>query len=553
MRLPRFRSRSSPTIAILVLTAGLAGVLAHQAWSAAHAHRTTAEGAIRDYAEFAAWEFSLSVKEDLYETLVYVFSPVNSKYPLAPGAKLPPPSIVSGKALGEKAVCMEKSPYFFRLDLPAKRLVIDGEAPSAEMQRWIRDTILADLEWYTKDWHHSTVTGKIDGRPRSLVYQVKWRKDGMPAAAYGFPMCLSAAQEWSFAKTMKSSRLLPPSLTHSLPNDTMMSVVISDKSGRELWRTRQQYGDAHSGSSEVPSFGLVTKVSLNPRYADAMVIGGLPRSRVPLLLGVLAAALGLALVGVMQLRREDQLARLRGDFIASVSHELRTPLAQLRMFAETLLLGRVRSDQERQRSLEIVDQEARRLSHLVENILQFSRAERHAIRLARADETLAPHVRTAIEVFDPIARARGVQVSTALDESIRASVDAGAMRQVLLNLLDNAVKYGPMGQEVRVTLRRWPEGHFAQIVVDDQGPGVPENRRRHVWAPFYRLDRDASSAVAGSGIGLSVVSELATMHGGSSWVESRPDGPGARFVVLLPLCDASNGKGGNGGDGGAPA
>jgi signal transduction histidine kinase len=545
MRLPfRFRRRSSPTIAILVLTAGLAGVLTYQAWSAAHAHRTTAEGAIDDYAEFAAWEFSLSVKEDLYEALVYVFSPVNSKYPVATDAELPPPSILSAKAKAEKAVCMEKSPYFFRVDLPSTKLVINGEPPSTAMQRWIRDTIVADMKHYKHDWHHSTVTGNVDGRPCSIVYQVKWRKDGTAAAAYGFQMCLAAVEQWSFAKTMKSSRLLPPSLTHNLPNDTMMSVILSDKSGREVWRTKQQYGKAHSGSAEVPSFGLVTTVSLNPRYADAMVIGGLPRSNLPLLLGVLALTLGLVGVGVMQLYREDQLARLRGDFIASVSHELRTPLAQLRMFAETLLLGRVRSDEERQRSLEIVDQEARRLSHLVENILQFSRAERHAIKLARADETVAPHVRAALEVFDPIARARKARVVTTLDDSIRCAVDVGALRQVLLNLLDNAVKYGPVGQEVRVSLERSTDGRFARIMVDDQGPGVPENCRTQVWEPFYRLDRDASSAVAGSGIGLSVVRELATMHGGTATIENGPVGTGARFIVLLPLCAGNNGNGG---------
>lgn len=549
MRLPiRFRRRSSPTVAILILTAGLAGVLTHQAWSAAHWHRATAEGAIRDYAEFAAWEFSLSVKDDLYEALVYVFSPLNSKNPLAPGAELPPPGVLSAKAMAEKAVCMEKSPYYFRVDLPSKRLVINGEAPSEAMQRWIRDTIVADLTMYMHDWHHSTVTGNVDGRPCSIVYQVKWRKDGTPAAAYGFQMCLSALQQWSFAKTMKSSRLLPPSLTHNMPNDTMMSVILHDKSGREIWRTTQQYGNAHSGSADVPSFGLVTTVSLNPRYADAMVIGGLPASKLPLLLGVLALTLGLAMIGVMQLRREDQLARLRGDFIASVSHELRTPLAQLRMFAETLLLGRVRSDEERQRSLEIVDQEARRLSHLVENILQFSRAERHAIRLARADEAVAPHVRGALEAFDPIARARNVKITTSLDETVRCPVDVGALRQVLLNLLDNAVKYGPIGQEVHVSLERSRDGRSARIMVDDQGPGVPENRRVQVWEPFYRLDRDASSAVAGSGIGLSVVRELATLHGGIACIETKPSsaGTGARFVVQMPLCPGANGHGGNG-------
>ena len=156
----------------------------------------------------------------------------------------------------------------------------------------------------------------------------------------------------------------------------------------------------------------------------------------------------------MQLRRESELARLRSDFIASVSHELRTPLAQVRMFAETLLLGRVRSEEERLRSLQIVDQEARRLTHLVENILQFSRAEREAIRLAPVPSELASQVREAVEAFAPVARSRHVVVQTALENDVVCVVDPAALRQILLNLLDNAVKYGPLGQTVTITLRR---------------------------------------------------------------------------------------------------
>ena len=146
----------------------------------------------------------------------------------------------------------------------------------------------------------------------------------------------------------------------------------------------------------------------------------------------------------MQLRRESELARLRSDFIASVSHELRTPLAQVRMFAETLLLGRVRSEEERLRSLQIVDQEARRLTHLVENILQFSRAERQAIRLAPVPSELASQVTEAVEAFAPVARSRHVVVQTALENDVVCVVDPAALRQILLNLLDNAVKYGPI-------------------------------------------------------------------------------------------------------------
>jgi signal transduction histidine kinase len=527
------RRRSSPSIAILMLTATLAGVLAYQAWDAARSQRAAVEGALRDYASFAAWEFSLSAKEELYKTLVSVFGPVRHEKPLARGAPPAPPSILA-HALTERVLCADDTPYFFRLDLPQKTIAVHGKHPSPAMERWIRDTIAADLAQYRKEWSYSTVSGNVAGNPCSIVYQVKWTNEWKPAAAYGFQLCLTTAAATSFARTMKVARLLPPSLTGDAPNDTIMSVILRDAAGRKVWRTKQQFPPKFAGKAQLPYFsGHVVQVSLNPRFANALVIGGLPRSRLPLLFGVLALTMGLALVGVLQLRREDELARLRGDFIANVSHELRTPLAQLRMFAETLLLGRVRSEAERRRSLEIVDQEARRLSHLVENVLQFSRAERQAIKLCATEESLAQHIHAAQELFDPIGRARKVRVTTTLDETIRCAVDPGALRQILLNLLDNAVKYGPIGQEVRVTLERSPDGRHARIVVEDEGPGIPKDRRERVWEPFYRLDRDADSAVAGSGIGLSVVRELATKHDGTAMIEDSRRG--ARVVVELPL------------------
>jgi signal transduction histidine kinase len=240
----------------------------------------------------------------------------------------------------------------------------------------------------------------------------------------------------------------------------------------------------------------------------------------------------LAAIGLVQLRREEELARLRSDFIASVSHELRTPLAQVRMFAETLLLGRVRSDEERLRSLRIVDQEARRLTHLVENILQFSRAERRAIRLVPAPLDVAPAVHETIEAFAPVARARKVTVRAEPDELARVLADPGALRQILLNLLDNAVKYGPAGQTV--TVGAAADGRVVRFQVDDEGPGVDGKDRGRIWEPFQRLERDLQSAIAGSGIGLSVVRELVALQRGRAWVEEGPGGRGARFVVELP-------------------
>jgi len=275
------------------------------------------------------------------------------------------------------------------------------------------------------------------------------------------------------------------------------------------------------------------------------VIGGLPRSRLPLLLALLGLTAGLVATAIFQLQRARKLTRLRSDFVSQVSHELRTPLTQIRMFAETLRLGRVRSDAEGRRSLDIIDREARRLGHLVENILQFSRGERGTLELARTVQPLAPLVREVVEELGPLMESRGARVRVRLADDggdrIEAAVDAGGFRQILLNLLDNAVKYGPGEQEICVELgRREASDDSApprlRLAVDDQGPGVPRRDRERIWQSFRRLERDRGNAVAGTGIGLAVVRGLVERHGGRAWVEESSRG-GARFVVELP-CEA---------------
>src|SRR2546427_2082513 len=244
--------------------------------------------------------------------------------------------------------------------------------------------------------------------------------------------------------------------------------------------------------------GMPVHVSLRPDIAPKLLIGGMPRDQRPRLLILLALTAGLVAVALQQLRREYELARLRADFVSGVSHELRTPLAQIRMFSETLLLGRVRSDEERERSLEIIDQEARRLTHLVENLLHFSRSERRLTRLSPTPAPLAPLLTEAAEAFTPLAAAGGVTLCTELTDGVVAPVDADALRQMLLNLLDNAVKYGPAGQTVTLGLTL-ADGR-ALVSVDDQGPGIPAAERERIWDRFWRLERDRGSAVAGTGV-----------------------------------------------------
>jgi signal transduction histidine kinase len=273
-------------------------------------------------------------------------------------------------------------------------------------------------------------------------------------------------------------------------------------------------------------------VRINPKAADALVIGGLPKSRLPTILGLLALTSVMLLVAIFQLRREQELALLRTDFVSSVSHQLRTPLAQIRMFGETLLLGRVRSEEEEQRSLEIIVKEAQRLTHQVDNVLHFSRAQRGEVALSLQDTPMAPLVQEVLDGFCPLAEAQSCRVEASLDETLFATVDPGAVRQILLNLLENAVKYGPADQIIDVRLRKGAAG-TVQLLVEDEGDGIPLEDRSEVFSPYSRLERHRDSGVAGSGIGLAVVKELARRQGASVRVEDSVSG-GARFVVAFP-------------------
>jgi signal transduction histidine kinase len=140
-------------------------------------------------------------------------------------------------------------------------------------------------------------------------------------------------------------------------------------------------------------------------------------------------------------------------------------------------------------------------------------------------------VAAVVEDWLPLAAAADVRVVTSYAPDVHALADRGALRQMVLNLLDNAVKYGPPGQTV--TVRTSAHGERARVSIDDQGEGIPARERERVFESFYRLDRHANSAVAGSGIGLYVVRELARLHGGDAWVEQVPGG-GARVVIELP-------------------
>jgi signal transduction histidine kinase len=235
----------------------------------------------------------------------------------------------------------------------------------------------------------------------------------------------------------------------------------------------------------------------------------------------------------MLLRRENRLARLREDFVSGVSHELRTPLTQIRLLSELLKSDGFRTDAERSRATDVIHREALRLSNLVDNVLEFSRSRRMPPQQNGDRVSIIGIVREVRESLAPLLEAQANKVDV-IGDGVEASGGHEAVSRVIRNLIENAVKYGPPGQMIRVTITA-PNGTAgARVTIDDEGPGIPTAERQRIWQPYYRLDRDRNAAAGGSGIGLAVVADLMRQLGGTAWVGDAPT-KGARFTLEFPV------------------
>jgi len=534
----RFRVRRGAVIAVLlVLVFVVAAALAVQAYGTARYHRAQADRVLRDYAALAAARVALRSAQEIYwYGITPALKAIMEAHKHAPHGPLPKPEALSLMPMERPTTLQPSMRFTFRFDLATRKLETAGQPVPHAVRTWIVDTLPVHTRTvYDTSWHQGAILGQPTGERRYLAYTVLRDKHGDLGTALGFEADPEGLRPFLASATEKLP-LLPPPLTGGVQYDSMGSIIITDRYGVELYRSAAQYTSPFTARDTIGTDmgDLYAQATLRGAVADQLIIGGLPKSRLPLILGLLGLTAVLIGSALVQLRRESQLTRLRSDFISGVSHELRTPLAQIRMFSETLTLGRVRSDDERRRSLAIIDQEARRLTHLVENLLHFSRSERQTTHITPEPTALAPLVQEVIDGFAPLAAARGATLAASIPEDLVVPADPGAVRQMLLNLLDNAVKYGPAGQEVRIGATR--DNGVARVWVDDGGPGIPRADRERVWVRFWRLERDRDSAVAGSGIGLAVVRELASLHHGRAWIDEteRGTGAGTRVVIELP-------------------
>lgn len=544
----RHRLRGSTLQAgFLAATVLLAVWLGYQAVDAARSHQRAVQAALADYAGISAYEFAGAARSNLDHMLGDVFRPVRRRM----RGDLPSPRVVGWELYdaatedGCRCSGFRDPVALFRIETAPRRVaaVPDTIAPS-RLDR-LADLVLSQDLGRRIDAVVTSSAGEVFDRDVAIGFMVFRDDDEAIEAAYGFVVPASALGEY-LAEVYDDRDLLPEPIARGQPNDALLYVRVRDQSGLVVFASPAIEPEEWAASEVVgPDFGTLTvEATVRPEAAPQLIIGGLPKSRLPLLAVLLVLTLGVGAAALVQLRREQRFQRLRDDFVSGVSHELRTPLAQIQMFSELQASGKLPSEADRERAVHVIHRESRRLGHLVQNVLQFTRLRRTSGLGSPTEELdLAETCAEGIDAVTPLLEDRGMSLEVRAQEGLVVVANRDAVTRIVVNLLDNAVKYGPTGQRVNVEI--FGSNGAATLSVTDQGPGVPIEQRPRVWRPYRRLARDVEAAVPGTGIGLSVVSQLVELHEGRAWVEDGSEG-GARFVVELPLAR-------NGGDGGAGA
>ncbi|HEX3704603.1 MAG TPA: HAMP domain-containing sensor histidine kinase [Vicinamibacterales bacterium] len=235
-------------------------------------------------------------------------------------------------------------------------------------------------------------------------------------------------------------------------------------------------------------------------------------------------------------RKEAERAnRLKDKFLASVSHELRAPLNAILGWSSMLRQG-VLDERRQQRAQEAIHANANRQRQLIEDLLDVARIVSGKLRLQRTAIDLLGVVRGALEVVQPAADAKRINIATDFDAGLGLVLgDAARLQQVLWNLLTNAVKFTPTDGAVHLRIRR--SGSMAEIAVRDTGCGIPRNFLPFVFESFRQADESTLQPAEGLGLGLSIVKHLVVAHGGTIEAESAGEGHGATFTVRLPAAD----------------
>lgn len=282
-------------------------------------------------------------------------------------------------------------------------------------------------------------------------------------------------------------------------------------------------------------------LSLGIRYQGTSVaeMGRTWVHRSLLILGILSVMIiGGLLLTKRIVSKEMALARLKSDFVSNVSHELRTPLALIRLYAETLELGRITTREKKQQYYRIIRKESERLTALINNILDFSRIEAGRKEYEFRETDIAELVHNTLDSYRYQIEQQGFAFEESIDPNLPAvRVDREAIARALVNLVNNALKYSTDEKFLGVKLYR--ENGVVKLEVADRGIGIARRDQSKIFEKFFRTGDPLVHNTKGSGLGLSLVRHITQAHGGEIAVESAP-GKGSKFTLSLPLAGAGS-------------
>jgi signal transduction histidine kinase len=429
---------------------------------------------------------------------------------------------------------------------PTKRAAIAQSAPLPKISR-------TDVDWSDEDLGKLGTNAKAP-RKRSRPLEPKKPPSPAPQApsppvSPTSPGALSVSTTPMVFDELGTQRVLHRTVTSQADGSRTVQLVLLDEPAVRTWLEALvarrvdatlptqivPTADSTSCAVRAPVSSVLDDLDLCVRVSTPPDGAG-PQSAV--LVGLLLLVVVVLVVLDRAAEQADALARQRSAFVSAVSHELRTPLTTLRMYAELLRDGLVADADKVHRFHADMVQESVRLSHLVENVLEAQRLEEGRRPLRLEDVELGPFVAGVVNGQRPLLAQRGVAVDLDVSsDEIVLAVDRQAIEQTLVNLIENAVKYG-RGAEARVHVGLLRRANDVVIAVEDHGPGVARDERERVFQRFVRIDRPGEEHVAGTGLGLALVRELARAHGGdASIVDSQLSAHGCRVEVRLPIRD----------------
>jgi len=558
----------------VVVVAGLAALESHRSFVA---RKAAAEQTVRDYAKFAAYLYSTRIYLFARERTFMPYAKFNADDPYTRGT-LPPLSAIPANTDSTEKCGPNWTTYRFRVDLPSRTVQYLGVRPLPAVERIIRDSIpkLANTPW-VKLSGFGYLFVEPPGAPREAISYLRTLDSANNViAVYGYRSCYGVRDTTDYSTVHRIVKVLPPmipgyrdpssdapsawctsctgkktrskdaaaaetmagSWPNGMPADSLLYLKVTDFQDRVLYEAPG--GGKSSDLYGVSPVGFIGGVwvwaSLRPDVAKFLVAGGIPESHVPASLVLFAGAVVLAIAGFASLRSEIRLVRSRERFLANVSHELRTPLQQILLFVQLVRLGRTRSEAEKEKSLEIIERETNRLIALSNSVL--TATSKPELHLESSPVDVAGVAQTAADFFTPLAEARKMRIELDVEQPAVACGDPGAIRQILINVLDNAAKYGPTGQTIKIGVKT--DGPLVRLWVDDRGPGIPAHERNNVWKPFVRLGGTVDDSTGGAGLGLAIVRDLAAAMDASAELSDVPGG-GTRFSLALQANQNGNG------------